>query len=288
MKKIIVGVLLLLMTLSPIYGASGFAITFGETTYANQGWKSSTLDYFQSHSDKKVTNATTKVITASEVNQIAKDITGRTYSSKQIFSCAMVDLSYSQGIKVIVDNSKIGIVTPKMYANALKSSGIENGYVVVTAPVQSSGEAALTGVLKSYEVAVGAPIPENAKKAATEELYTEQQIANQTGQNPDKVADLFDQAKQEVQKQNLQDPAQIKIVVINIANNLNINISDAQAQQIANAIANSQKVQGELAGFKQQLQSVTDQVSQSQGILNQIMSYIQEAINYIKTLISGQ
>jgi uncharacterized protein YpuA (DUF1002 family) len=288
MKKLIVGCLLLLMALSPIYGASGFAVTLGETTYNNPQWKSSTLDYFQSHTDKNVSNATTKLITASEVNQIAKGITGRTYSSKQIFSSAMVDLSYNNGIKIIVDKSKIGVVTPKMYANALKSSGIENGYVVVTAPVQSSGEAALTGVLKSYEVAVGTPIPESAKKAATEELYTEDQIANQTGQNPDKIADLFEQVKNEVQKQNLQDPAQIKVIVINIANNMNINISDQQAQQIANTIANSQKVQGDLTVFKQQLQNVTNQVSQSGGILDQIMGYIQAAIDYIKGLIYGQ
>ncbi|HEX3014391.1 MAG TPA: DUF1002 domain-containing protein, partial [Methanobacterium sp.] len=30
-----------------------------------------------------------------------------------------------------------------MYANALKSLGIQNGYVVVTSPVQASGESAL-------------------------------------------------------------------------------------------------------------------------------------------------
>lgn len=288
MKKLIIGILILLMAVGPIYGASGFAITFGETTYANPQWKSSMMDYFQSQTDKKVDNATTKVITASEVNQIAKNITGKTYSSKQIFSCAMVDLSYNQGIKIVVDKSKISIVTPKMYANALKSSGIENGYVVVTAPVQSSGEAALTGVLKSYEVAVGTSIPDNAKKAATEELYTEQNIANQTGQNPDKVADLFEQVKNQAKKQNLQDPNQIKTIVINIANNMNINITNAQAQQIANAIANSQKVQGELSAFKQQLQNVTNQVNQPQGILNQIMGYFQAAFDYIKGLVYGQ
>lgn len=287
MKKLIVGILLLLMTLSPIYGASGFAVTYGETTYDNQAWKDSIMDYFQSRTDKNISDATTKLITASEVNEISKGITGRTYSSRQIFSCAMVDLDYSQGIKIIVDNSKIKVVTPKMYANALKSSGIENGYVVVTAPVQSSGEAALAGVLKSYEIAVGTSIPDSAKKAATEELYTETKIANQTGQDPNKIADLFEQVKNEVQKQNLQDPAQIKIIVINVANNLNINISDQQAQQIANTIANSQKVQGDLAGFKQQLQDVTSQVSQS-GILDQIMNYIQAAFDYIQGLISGQ
>lgn len=288
MKKLIVGILILLMAISPIYGVSGFAITFGETTYANPQWKSSVLNYFQSNTDKKVGSANTKVVTASEVNQVARDITGRTYSSNQIFSCAMVDLSYNQGIKIVVDKSKIGLVTSKMYSNALKSSGIENGYVVVTSPVQATGEAALTGVLKTYEVAVGAPIPENAKKAATEELYTEEKIANQTGQNPDRIADLFEQVKNEVKKQNLQNPNQIKAIVINIANNMNINLSDAQAQQIANAIANSQKVQGELTAFKQQLQSATNQASQSQGILNQIIGYFQAVFDYIKSLIYGQ
>jgi uncharacterized protein YpuA (DUF1002 family) len=287
MKKIIAVILLVLMTISPIYGASGFAVTVGVTTNSNQEWKSSVMDYFQSQTDKKVGTATTILITASEVHKISKNITGRTYSSNQIFSCAMVDLNYSQGIKIIVDNSKIKVVTPKMYANALKSSGIENGYVVVTAPVQSSGEAALAGVLKSYEIAVGAQIPDSVKKAATEELYTETDIANQTGQDPDKVADLFEQVKNEVQKQNLQDPNQIKIIVINIAGNLNININDQQAQQIADTIANSQKVQGDLSEFKSQLQNVTNQFTQANGILDQIMNYLQMAFDYIKGLIFG-
>jgi len=288
MKKFIAVILLVLMTIGPIYGASGFSVTIGETTNSNQAWKSSVMNYFQSHTDKNVSTATTKLITASEVNEISQNITGRIYSSNQIFSCAMVDLSYSNGIKIIVDDSKINVVTPKMYANALKSTGIEKGYVVVTAPVQSSGEAALAGVLKSYEIAVGAPIPDSAKQAATDELYTETQIANQTGQSPDKIADLFEKAQNEVQNQNLQDPSQIKIIVINIANTMNINISDAQAQQIANTLANSQKVQGDLAGFKSQLQNVTNQVTDSGGILDQIMQYIQMAFNYIKNLIYGQ
>ena len=219
------------------------------------------------------------------MNAISKDITGRTYPSSQIYSCAMVDLSYSNGIKIVVDTSKINVVTPKMYANALKSSGITNGYVVVTSPVPASGEAALAGVLKSYEIAVGTPIPDQAKKAATEELYTETQIVNQTGQNPDKIADLFDKAKTEVQKQNLQDPSQIKTIVISTANNININLTDGQAQQIADAIANSQKAQGSLTDFKKQLQNVTQQATQSGGILDQIRNYLQGLFDYLKGLV---
>ena len=289
MKKLLLVLIILIAFLGSVYGAStsGFAITYGETTYNNPSYKSTVNTYFQSHTDKNLSTFNTKVVTASQVNQIAKNITGRTYNSNQIFSCALVDLSYSQGIKIIVDSSKINTVTSKMYANALKSTGITNGYVVVTSPVSATGESALTGVLESYEVAVGTSIPEEAKKAATEELYTETQIANQSGQSTDKIAELFDQAQQEVQKQNLQDPTQIKTIVINVANSMNINLTDSQAQDIANALANSQKVQSSLTDFKNQLQAATQQASQSQGILNQIKNYLQSFVDYIMSFFGG-
>ncbi|NYB51051.1 MAG: DUF1002 domain-containing protein [Methanobacteriaceae archaeon] len=287
MKRLLLALVVLMFVISPIYSAStsGFAITYGETTYNNPSYKSTVLNYFKSQTSKDVNSANSKVITASEVNQISKDISGRTYNSQQIFSCAMVDLSYSQGIKIIVDKNTITTVTSKMYANALKSTGIENGYVVVTAPVTATGESALAGVLRSYEIAVGASIPADAKKAATEELYTQTQIANQTGQNADKIAELFEKSKQEVQKQNLQDPTQIKAIVINIAATLNINLSDQQAQQIADALANSQKAQSSLTDFKNQLQSATQQASQSEGILGQIWNYLQSFLDYLRGLI---
>ncbi len=291
MNKLLLAIIIAIMVLSPIYSAStnsgdpGFAITYGETTYNNPSYKNTVINYFESRTNRNLDEANTEVITASEVNKVSKDITGRTYPSDQIFSCAMVDLSNSQGIKVVVDESKITVVTSKMYATALKSTGIESGYVVVTSPVSATGESALTGVMKSYEIAVGTPIPEEAKKAATDELYTESQIADQTGQDPDKIADLFDQVKQEVQEQNLQDPAQIKVIVINIAATLNINLTDEQAHQIADAIANSQKAQSSLTDFKNQLESATQQASDSQGIINQIINYFQGLIDYIMSFI---
>lgn len=288
MKRLVIGIIVTLMIISPIYGVSGFAITYGETTYANADWKNSMNSYFQSKTSKNINDATSKVITASEVNAISTNITGRTYPSSEIFSCAMVDLSYNQGINVIVDTSKITVVTPKMYANALKSTGINNGYVVVSSPVSATGEAALAGVLKSYEIAVGTPIPDQAKKAATEELYTETQIVNQTGQNPDKIADLFSKAMDQVQSQNLQDPAQIKVVVINVANNMNINLTDQQAQQIADSLANSQQAQGGLTDFKNKLQNITNQAVQSGGIVDQIMNFLQGIFNYLSNLVSGR
>lgn len=281
------GFLLVLVLIAPIYAVSGFSITLGEATNNNAAYKNSMLSYFQSKTDKNVTDANTKVITASEVNDISKNITGLVYPSSKIFSCAMVDLSYQNGINVIVDKSKVTVVTPQMYANALQSSGIDRGYVVVSSPVPATGEAALAGVLKSYEIAVGTPIPEEAKKASTEELYLETQLVNQTGQNGDKVAQLFSDVKNQTQSQNLQNPDEIKVIVVNVANQMNINLSNNQTQQIADSVANSQKVRSNLTNFQDKLQGISQQVS-NPGFVDQITSYLQEILNYVQGLVSGQ
>jgi len=285
MKKLLIGLFLIIIMLSPVYSASGFAVTYGETTYGNANLKNTVNTYFQSKTSKNINDTTSKVVTASEVNLISTNITGKTYPSSQIFSCAMVDLSYNQGIDVVVDTSKITVVTPKMYANALESCGINNGYVVVSSPVSASGEAALAGVLDSYEIAVGTPIPEQAKKAATEELHTETQIVNETGVDPNKIADLFSNVKNQAQSQNLQDPTKIKVIVVNIANSMNINLTDPQAQQIANTISDSQKAQSSLTSFKNQLQNATKQATKSGGIIDQIMNYIHSIYNYLTNLV---
>jgi uncharacterized protein YpuA (DUF1002 family) len=197
----------------------------------------------------------------------------------------MVDLSYTPGIDVVVDTNNITLVTPLMFENALRSTGINNGYVVVTSPVPATGESALTGVLESYEIAVGTNIPADAQKAATEVIYTQTQISNQTGQSPDKIANLFEQAQNQVKSKNLQDPAQIKVIVINVANSMNINLTDQQSQQIANTLSDAQKAQGDLSNFKTQLQNVSQKSSQSTSIIDKILNYLQSVINYLMSLI---
>jgi len=287
MKKILIGILVVLMALTPIYSASGLVITLGEATDANPAWKNTVMNYFKSNTDKNISNATTRVITTSEVNLISQNISGQTYSASEIVSCAMVDLSYSPGIKVVVDKSKITLVTPKMYENALKSTGINNGYVVVTSPVSATGESALAGVLKSYEIAVGTPIPDNAKKAATQEIYTQSSIANQTNQSADQIALLFEKVQNEVQNNNITNVTQIQTIVVNVANNMNINLTDQQAQQIATSLSNAQQAQGSLTEFKNSLNNATQQATQSSGIINQIWTYLQSLFTSLQGL-AGQ
>ena len=60
------------------------------------------------------------------------------------------------------------------------------------------------------------------------------------------MAELFDEVKNRTQNQNLQDPADIQRVVVDVSQQMNINLTETQVQQVADSVAASQRVQGSL------------------------------------------
>lgn len=94
-------------------------VTYGETTYNNANYKNLVDNYFN------VNDAKETVITASDVNKISSGISNKKYNSNQIYSCAMVDLSSNNNIRIDVDSSMITTVTPSMYKSALDSAEIQ-------------------------------------------------------------------------------------------------------------------------------------------------------------------
>jgi uncharacterized protein YpuA (DUF1002 family) len=65
------------------------------------------------------------------------------------------------GLDVTTNN--ITWCAPEMYVNALATAGITDAKVIVAAPFDVSGTAALTGVYKAYEDITGQKLDENAK-----------------------------------------------------------------------------------------------------------------------------
>ncbi|HPX78475.1 MAG TPA: DUF1002 domain-containing protein, partial [Methanobacterium sp.] len=133
-------------------------------------------------------------------------------------------------------------------------------------------------------IAVGEEIPDDAKQAATQELYTQSNIANETNHTPDEIADLFERVQTDVQNQNITNINDIKVIVINVANQMNINITDQQADQIAGSLSNTQQAQGSLEQFKTSFQNATQQATESQGFLNQMWNYLDSFLSYVQDL----
>jgi uncharacterized protein YpuA (DUF1002 family) len=225
-----------------------------------------------------VYDAKETVITASDVNKISSGISNKKYNSNQIYSCAMVDLSSSNNIRIEVDSSKITTVTPSMYKSALDSAGISKGYVKITSPVVATGESALAGVMKSYEESTGVEIPQEVKDAANTEIYTETEIVENTGASADDVAKIMTEVKEQVASQNTTDRDTIINIVNNVVNNYNINISDSDINNIVDSVQQTQAVKDQAVEYQDQIVEIVNS-EEGQSIIDMIMNFINSIIH---------
>lgn len=286
MRKITIAILALIVVAMIIpAGFSGEAnsvvITYGETTHANSNYKASVDDFFKNQANLDLNNAESKIIYASDVNKISGSITGKTYDSSQILSSALVDLNENDNLEVSVDKSKITTITGDMYISALKSAGITAGHVYVTSPVSATGESALAGIMNSYEAATDVEIPENVKEAATDEIYTQAEIVDNSGVNADDLSKLVDDVKQEVSNGNVTNHSQIVNIINNHVQNNNINITNVDIENLADSIEQVQNVQGDVNNYKTQVSGIMGNATGSGFSLDGIFDWIKSFVNGI-------
>ena len=231
-------------------------ITYGETTHTNADYKNTVDNFFKNQAGVDSKNVDSKIITASEVNKISSTITGKTYSSSQIYSSALVDLNENDNLEVSVDKSKITTITGDMYLSALKSAGITAGHVYVTSPVSATGESALAGIMNSYEVVTDVEIPDTVKEAANNEIYTQAEIVKNSDVDADELSKLVDDVKEEVQVNNVTDHTTIVNIINNYTINNNINITNSDIENLADSIEQIQNVQGDINSYQSEVSGV--------------------------------
>lgn len=260
LRKITIGAIIIVIVILGVYAGSNtllnndssdIIITYGETTFNNQQYKSIVEDYF----NKTISfdNATSEIITASEVNAISSGISNQTYGSNQIFSSALLDFNRSDDLEINVDTSKITLVTEDMYKSVLESAGITRGYVIVTSPVSATGESALAGIMASYEKATNASIPDDVKKAANEEIYTQSEVVNNSNVSGDEVANLMDDVKEEVFNKNITDFSDVVDLINKTAKDNGLNLSGEDIDNLAQSIIQTQSVQNEADKYKEKI-----------------------------------
>ncbi|MDO5852416.1 MAG: DUF1002 domain-containing protein [Methanobacteriaceae archaeon] len=263
--SILVIFLFLIMPLHAGTTSPYIAVSYGETTYENGNDKAIVDNFFKEYVGMDPQTLPNNIITASDVNQISKGISGKTYNKNQIVSCALVDLSSNDDIEVYVDPDYITTVTPTMYESALNSAGIYHGDVYVTSPERATGESALAGVMQAYELATGKQIPSNVKAAANNEIQVETNIINENNNvNSEEISNLIIVVKQEVKNQNINNEIDIENLVINTANEKNVDITQDQAKEIAKSILETQNVQEDANQYSQEIQEVTQNNDNSQ------------------------
>ena len=275
MRKITIGIVILSIILIGMVIPAGFSgeansvvITYGETTHANSDYKANVDSFFKSQSGLDLKNAAEKIITANDVNKISSSITGKTYSSSQIFSSALLDLNDNDKLEVSVDKSKITTITGDMYISALKSSGIKSGHVYVTSPVSATGESALAGIMSCYEAATNVTIPETVKEAANNEIYTQAEIVENSNVSADNISKMVDDVKETVQQNNITNHTTIVNIIYNYTVTNNINITDSDIENLANSIEQLQNVQGDINNYEVKVSGVLNNTKDTKGFLD--------------------
>lgn len=144
-------------------------------------------------------------------------------------SCIYIKtLNEGEGLNISANN--INWCSEDMYKNALVTAGITDASVMVSAPFEVSGTAALTGIYKAYEDITGVMLDEDAKQVGTEELIVTGEIAELIG-DQDATMLVAELKKILDETQNMTDD-EVREEIRNIADNLNVQIDESQIEKL--------------------------------------------------------
>ncbi|HEY9577286.1 MAG TPA: DUF1002 domain-containing protein, partial [Pseudobacillus sp.] len=172
---------------------------------------------------------TVTVSNAEEHKYLGEYIPKAQIGSKAISSSKITMKEKGYGINVQTNN--ISWVSKEMYTNALSTAGVKDADIYITAPFEVSGTAALTGLIKAYETSTGEKIPEEQKQVANEEMVTTAKLGDEIGEK--QATELIQRIKEEVAKENPQTLQEIKVIVNNVSNELNIQLTQDQIDQLS-------------------------------------------------------
>ena len=225
---------------------SSKVVTLGANLTDSQ--KNSMYEYFGTSSDKGEVIDVTNADERKYLEGVAPDeqIGTRTYS------CSYVEPTTSGGIQVKVSN--LTYVTSSMISSTLLTSGVENCNVVAASPIEVSGTGALTGIMMAYEKATGTTLNDDQKAAATDELVTTGDLANNIGQ--DKAESVMNDVKKDVIEGGLTDADDIQNAVENAAKDNNVTLTQEQIDKISDLMKNISQYDYDVKALKNTLDNI--------------------------------
>lgn len=212
---------------------------------------------------------------------------GKYISKAQIGSRAISSSKITIGEKgsgVNVETNNITWVSEEMYANALITAGVKDADVYVTAPFNVSGTAALTGIIKAYEISADIEIPEEQKLIANEEMVKTAELGDKVGM--EKASELMTKIKEEIAKNPPETEEDLRELIKNIAKELGIELTDEELNGLVSLFNRMKDLNIDWDQVSSQLKKVRDNLDE---ILNseETKSFIQKVIDFFVAIIDG-
>lgn len=194
----------------------------------------------------------------------------------------------NSGLSVKTNN--INWVTDDMYTNALITAGVKDADIYITAPFPVSGTAALTGIMKAYEVSAGEAIPEDVKDVANEEMVKTAKLAESVG--TDKAAALIARVKNEIAKNEPKTDEDLQKIIVDAASDLGITLSDSDIQGLISLFNKMKNLDIDWNQVEKQMQNASEKISaflksdEGKTFIENVKAFFKSLIEAIKSIFS--
>ena len=211
-------------------------------------------------------------VTNGEERQWLKGYVDESLIGTRSISCVYVEL-LPEGSGMDVTTSNITWCTGEMYISALATAGITDARIIVAAPFEVSGTAALTGVYKAYEDMTGKKLDDLAKLVSTQELTITGELANEIG-GMDSTSIVNDLKLMLDETQKMTDD-EIRAEIIDIAGRYNVSLTNTQIQQLIDLCRSLEGLDAD---------SLKARVEEVQGTLQKVSDAKTKVVGFVETV----
>jgi len=194
-------------------------------------------------------------------------------------SCVYVELLES-GKGMDVKTSNITWCTPEMYISALATAGITDARIIVAAPFEVSGTAALTGMYKAYEDMTGKKLDDLAKLVSTQELTITGELAAEIGSLDTTM--IVNELKKILEFTADMSDTELRGQINEIAKRFNVQLNDNQIGQLITLCRSLEKLDPDaLKARVEELQGTLKKVSDAK---TEVISFVEKAKKVITSV----
>ncbi|WP_026689240.1 DUF1002 domain-containing protein [Alteribacter aurantiacus] len=259
-------------------------VTLGEDLNANQ--QSQLLDEMGVSEDE----ALVVYVTNEEEHQyLGNYISASRIGSNALSSSKITLLEEGSGLNVTTN--RIDWVSEEMYTNALATAGVEDAEIYVTAPFNVSGTAALTGLIKAYEISTDEVIPEEQKQVANEEMVKTAELGENVG--VEKATELMTRIKEEIAEGNVETEEDLRDLIDHIARELGIELTDEEKNGLVSLFQRMQNLNIDWSQVQEQIGSIRENLTEfleseeGQGLIDSILGFFEALIDAVRSWFSS-
>ena len=194
-------------------------------------------------------------------------------------SCVYIEV-LDEGEGLDVTTSNINWCTSQMYVSALATAGITDAKIIVAAPFEVSGTAALTGVYMAYEDITGEKLDETAKLVSTQELTLTAKLADKIG-SYDSV-EIVNELKLLLGETRNMTDEQLRAEIVSIASDLGVTLTDTQINQLISLCRSLEKLNpDELKAKVESVQNTIAKLGQAKETVSNFLTGVKNVWNSI-------